>query len=39
VQTVAIKGAGDKATKAETIDVEADTQGSSRAKAKSAAKS
>jgi HSP20 family molecular chaperone IbpA len=40
VQTVAIKGAGgtgDKAAKAETIDVEADTQGSRKAKAKSAA--
>lgn len=40
VQTVAIKGArgaGDKAAKAETIDVEADAQGSSRAKAKSVA--
>jgi HSP20 family molecular chaperone IbpA len=31
VQTVAIKGAGDKAPKAETIDVEADTQSQSKA--------
>jgi HSP20 family molecular chaperone IbpA len=42
VQTVAIKGAGGKggkAAKAETIDVEADAQGSGKAKARSAAKS
>lgn len=42
VQTVAIKGAGGeggKAAKAETIDVEADTQGSRKATAQSAAKS